>query len=414
MSLRKLARSLALTALLPLALATCGGASFDDPSVIKGLRVIAVQKSAPYPKPGEQVNIKLLFWDAKSTEEEPRNLFVAISPVPCENPKGDLYYNCLAQFGGSPDGGSDQPDAGDIPDGGEVPDAAGLGAMSGPGTATSLRPPRAIANATTGTPGVAGFLPATRQTLSRFRNVSASSFVRATRSEEISALQDINHTREVTVRISSDIIDKHAVTPGVVPYGLAYVLFIACAGTPRPVSNPGPNELPFGCFDANDRKLGSDDFVIGYTSMYVYNERVNANPVIDDLLFDNASLANSTMDESAVRHVPSCKDSDRSKCPKYAFQLAVNRSQTVEIDDDPNAKTPDGQPLQEQAWVSYYLTAGELKSSVRLVNDATRGWNDQNGTEFTAPAEPGPVRFFGVVHDNRGGVAWAEGKIIVD
>jgi hypothetical protein len=48
------------------------------------------------------------------------------------------------------------------------------------------------------------------------------------------------------------------------------------------------------------------------------------------------------------------------------------------------------------------------------VNDATRGWNEKNEAEYTAPAEPGPVRVFAVVHDNRGGVAWVEGKIIVD
>jgi hypothetical protein len=70
--------------------------------------------------------------------------------------------------------------------------------------------------------------------------------------------------------------------------------------------------------------------------------------------------------------------------------------------------------LDEQVWVSYYATSGTFKSSTRLINDATRGWNEDNATEFTAPAEPGPVRLFAVVHDNRGGVDWLEGKIIVD
>jgi hypothetical protein len=86
----------------------------------------------------------------------------------------------------------------------------------------------------------------------------------------------------------------------------------------------------------------------------------------------------------------------------------------VEIDTDPNAKTPDGQQLEEQVWVAYYITSGELKSSLRLVNDATKGFNEDHNTEYTAPAESGPVRLFAVVHDNRGGVSWQEGKIIVD
>ena len=381
MSLRKLARSLVLIASLPLVLTTCGGAAFEDPAQIKGLRVVAVQKSAPYPRPGDRVNIKLVFWDGKSTEDAPRDIFVYISPTPCENPKGDLYYNCLTELGGGspdvPDGGA--PD-GDVPDS-DAPDSdvpEGGAAWRGPSTAS--------------------FVPLTRA------------------SDAPSALHDINHVREVNVRISDTIIDRHEVTRGVQPYGLAYVLFLACAGSPRPVLNARPNELPFGCFDAQGNKLGADDFVIGYTSMYVYNERINHNPVVDDFLFDAGSLADSTTttDENLIRHIPSCKESDRSKCPKYQLKAAINRDLTVEKDDDPSAKTPDGQQLEEQAWVAFYTTAGQLKSSLRLVNDATRGWNEQNGTEYTAPAEPGPVRLFAVVHDNRGGVAWAEGKIIVD
>jgi hypothetical protein len=189
---------------------------------------------------------------------------------------------------------------------------------------------------------------------------------------------------------------------------------MACAGVPRPVPNAAPNTLPIGCFDADGRQLGSDDFVIGYTSMYVFENRINTNPVIDDFLFNAASLEGSITDETRVPHVPSCKESDRAKCPKYALKPVINRELTVEKDDDPTAVTPDGQMLNEQAWVNYYITAGELKSSVRLVNDATRGWNEDNAAEYTAPAEPGSVRVFAVVHDNRGGVAWVEGKIIVD
>ena len=373
MFFRKLIRSLALVAWLPLVLTTCGGASFDDPSKIKGLRVLAVQKSAPYPKPGDLVNIKLIFWDGKSSEEDPRNILVAISPIPCENPRGDLYYNCLTELGGTPDGGGvadgGEPDA-DVPDGGAL----------------------------------ARDLP----------SIASSDFIRAEPPEQAGAWQDPKHVRQTSVRISPDIIERHAVTPGVQPYGLAYVLFVACAGIPRAVPNATPNKLPFGCFDADGNELGADDFVIGYTSLYVYNDRVNNNPVIDDFLLDAASLAGTTTDETLVPHIPSCKESDRSKCPKYTLKPAINRSQTVEKDDDPNAKTPDGQQLEEQAWVNYYITAGELKSSVRLVNDATQGWNEKHEAEYTAPAEPGPVRVFAVVHDNRGGVAWVEGKIVVD
>src|SRR5215208_2791816 len=110
MFFRKLARSLVLFAWLLFVLTTCGGASFDNPSQIKGLRILAVQKSAPYPKPLDLVNLKMLFWDGKSTEDNPRAIFAAFLPIDCENPAGDLYYNCLADLVGMPDGGRDVPD----------------------------------------------------------------------------------------------------------------------------------------------------------------------------------------------------------------------------------------------------------------------------------------------------------------
>jgi hypothetical protein len=389
MRARNLAARLALFAWLPLATAACGGTSFDDPGIIKGLRVLAVQKSSPYPKPGETVGIKLLFWDGKASEDNPRDLLVTIFPRACENPIGDLYYNCLATLGGGldvPDGG--MPDA-DVPDG-DTPDAmADAGAPDDAATAH----PRWVGS----------------------RDFSASNLLDMAHGGAAPVSQDVDHTREANIQISPDIIEKHGRTPGVDPYGLAYVLFAACAGHLGPVLNPGPNTFPLGCFDnVDNRQLGADDFVIGYSSMYVYADRVNRNPVIDDFLFEGVSLRDSTTDEMLVRHVPSCKASDRDSCPKHPIKLAMTPSSTVDKDDDPTARTPDGRTLDEQVWVNYYLTRGSLKSSVRLVNDATRGWNEQNGTEFTAPAEPGPVRLFAVVHDNRGGMAWSEGKIIVD
>jgi hypothetical protein len=377
----KLFRTFALVAWLPLLLTTCAGASFDDPAVIKGLRVLAVQKSSPYPKQGDRVNVKLMFWDGKSTEENPRNIVVLfLSDILglCTNPAADLYFNCFApRDGGAPGGGIPDADISDggVPDGGEVdadvPDSSAA----------------------------------------RGRTSWPSQFVAATPSEEASTFHD-HHVRETNIVIPGNIITKRA--PGVEPYGLVYVLFMACAGTPRPVLNPAPNRLPFGCFDSDGHELGADDFVIGYTSMYVFDQRTNQNPVIDDFLFDSASLIGSTTDETLVPHIASCKESDRTKCPKHVLKPAMSESTTVDLDDDPTAITPDGQRLKEQLWVNYYITAGELKSSVRLVNDATRGWNEKNEAEYTAPAEPGPVRVFAVVHDNRGGVAWVEGKIIVD
>jgi len=396
---RKLARRLALVAWLPLALTTCGGASFDEQYRIKGLRVLAVQKSAPYPKEDEDVTVSLLFWDGKSTEDNPRNVRVYFARETCENPKGDLYLNCLASLAtgfveGTPDGGN--PD--DLPEGG-APDAEVLdGAVLNGG-------------APTGEPRAPGFVPIASTSHARFRNIAPSDFIPATSDEASPAAVDVDHVRGRRFHINKIIRSR---APGVESYGLAYVLFAVCPGHLGLVPNAAPNTLPLGCFDdADNHQFGAEDFIIGYTSMYVYADRVNTNPVINDFLFEGASFAGSTTDDALVPHVPSCSASDRTTCPKYPLKAAVDPA-SAELDTDPTAKTPDGQQLHEQMWVSFYTTTGDLKSSPRLVNDATRGWNEQSGTEFTAPPEPGPVRLFAVVHDNRGGMAWVEGKIIVD
>src|SRR5260221_5953063 len=85
-------RTLASLWLVALAAASCGGAGFDPPEKIKGLRVLAVQKDNPYPHPGDEVNLKLLYWDAKAQDGSPRDIDVRF--FPCVNPRGDLYFNC--------------------------------------------------------------------------------------------------------------------------------------------------------------------------------------------------------------------------------------------------------------------------------------------------------------------------------
>src|SRR6266511_4066007 len=104
--------TLSLVSWLALALSACGGGGFEPSSKIKGLRVLAIQKDRPYPHVDDgQINLKLLYWDGKSTPDQPRN--VTFNFLPCYNPPGDLYYNCFTDLlrrpaaGPSSDAGAD-------------------------------------------------------------------------------------------------------------------------------------------------------------------------------------------------------------------------------------------------------------------------------------------------------------------
>src|SRR5262252_7904820 len=78
--------------------ASCGGAGFEPPSKIQGLRVLALQKEPAYPHPGETVQMKLLYWDGKVSEGSSRN--VQFQFLQCDDPPGDLYNVCLSKPGG--------------------------------------------------------------------------------------------------------------------------------------------------------------------------------------------------------------------------------------------------------------------------------------------------------------------------
>jgi hypothetical protein len=267
-------------------------------------------------------------------------------PVTCENPTSDLYYLCFAQFAGG-DAGAD----------------AGMS-----GGAAFLRP------------GV-----------------------------DLSAFLPSGTTYSFT--LSPDLIAKHPIVPGSSgPYGLAIVFNIVCAGHVE-VTPPDPNDIrkqqvPLGCFDENHNRLGPDDFVIGVQRVYAYDDRTNANPVIDHLTYQGQPL-----DLSAGITVDRCTASHRVDCPDLKLDASVPDDSwelnTGDVDTNGNAR-------HEQIWVDYYADKGDFEGDARLLFDPAAG--RISGSEITlhAPGEPGDGIVFAVVHDNRGGAAWVSFPIHVN
>jgi hypothetical protein len=84
------------------------------------------------------------------------------------------------------------------------------------------------------------------------------------------------------------------------------------------------------------------------------------------------------------------------------------------VEDDDIARVAYGHDYEEQMWINYYVSRGSLRSDVRLLNDATTGLNEEFPTLFYPANSPGPATLWAVVHDNRGGVAWARGSVWVE
>jgi hypothetical protein len=323
------------------------GPDFDPPSELHSLRVLAVEKDAPYAEPGGTVNLQMLWQDASPLAAE-RKIAIAWSP-PCFDPPGDLYYACFS-------------------------DPASFGSM---------------------------------------------------------IKQDPINPEHTSFDMPLDIISRRppprdgSKNP---PYGLTYVFFAACAGELTLLPSAGDNAFPVGCKDASGKLLGADDFVAGYSSVYSFEGIPNQNPVISGFEFrgnalksgfcieeDCLPLAGSAPaddircddPEQSARCVPACADNGDPSCTGYALRPTIDKNDARNRDQDGVSAQLLGREVGEQMWINYYTDAGGFKSPVRLLNDATNGWNDDYGTEFYAPKAPGLVRIWAIAHDNRGGAAWS-------
>jgi hypothetical protein len=358
-------------AVLALGLALGCGVEFDPASELSGLRVLAVKKNSPYARPGEQVDLTLLWHDAEPGRPPPQIAWVAL----CENPPADLFEACFTQVPAL----SQDELAARV----SVPD-----------------PGAALAN-------------------DRFSFVT-----------------------------SNDIISSRPPPPdpNTTPYGLSYVFFAVCAGQ-LAVSSDG-SEVPFVCYDeldgvdgfsAGDQRRDSRDFVIGYTAIFAYAEYRNDNPRFTGIEFNGvtfwpdappelaaaapagavlASPGDVCVGESCSSPPPAddapCLDAltvdacGAGDCDSPEVQALIDPA-SAEIDAAASARASE--TLEEQMWVNYYSTAGELDEEVRLLNDAVVGFSSDVSTHYE-PADSAQTSYlWAVAHDNRGGADWARLRI---
>jgi hypothetical protein len=335
------------------AMVACGGEGFAPASKVDSVRLFVVRADKPYVKPGETVTLEALFTDGR--REKPRAAKLFWIPILCLNPTDDLYYACFAPLG---DGGS-QADATRLIPVGPLGDAGVPEAGAGPGAGGG----NPFAKIPTGI-DLAPYLP------------QGPTF---------------------TFQMPEDALKERE---GSAPYGLGVVFNILCAGrvefAPRDPEG-GPQQIPVLCTDENGAKLPPSDYVIGISRVYAWGDRVNTNPVIENVLLEgnDVDLANGITLEKCT----AVKEAD---CKVNNIDVRVPDSSWEE---NPADVTREGE-LHEQIWVDYYSDIGTFDQEARLLFDTRVGRVSESDVKFRATKDVADGTMWAVVHDNRGGAAW--------
>ncbi|HMJ14085.1 MAG TPA: hypothetical protein VK524_21860 [Polyangiaceae bacterium] len=351
--LAKLVALLALVGCMP---------EIDRVAEVDTVRVLAVQKTAErdgqvvgaaYARPDETVNFHML-WDRGLIEQDVERMWI----TGCVNPAGDSYIGCLPFF------------------------AENIG------------------------------------NLDQFREQYVV---------ELPAAPRPSASDTISVQMPAADVLHPAANTHEDRYALYTVFFAACAGdidlSLDDVSLPD-GKLPITC-KRDGRTLDADEFVVGYTSVYIYENQPNTNPFIGSLFFDSdlpitqGSLCSRTdcftapepteadRDAFCAQNPQLCMDAcpadgDIEQCPTHLLYPGVSELDPVNSEVDSVSQ----RNLLEQLTVHYHATRGLMRSDVRVIRDGTGAWNRDYGSNYYAPKDPGFVRVWAVVRDNRGGVDW--------
>jgi hypothetical protein len=227
------------------------------------------------------------------------------------------------------------------------------------------------------------------------------------------------------------------------PYALYMLFFAVCAGDLGISADNVSVEdgrLPVTC-TRDGEPLGADDFVVGYTSVYIYENQPNSNPRVKSMYFDqffyplSVELTGSrvsgtlcagvgclaapdpTEDDklslcAAGLCVAACPgDGDMETCPPHWIRPDLDRDALPNREPDTVSMRPG---VVEQLTVHYHADRGSMRSDVRVLRDGTGQWNENFVGQYYAPKEPGWARIWAIVRDNRGGSDWVSTPIWVE
>lgn len=414
-----------------LALTALGcGVELDRSSEVKTLRVLGMHKTKSYAQPGDEVTFSMLWYDPEGRDVRPQwfvmpnipgvtgppdtlpdDLFSGTLFPTCVNPPQDSYYGCLAVLAGLTSREAFQQltdlDVDPLP---AERDAEQLRQDS-----ITVRVPRS-------TTSLSGFIQLPHSQTCSARANDAPNDPLAEVGECSSMLHGTQDPRQPEL-------------------GSLFMWYALCPGELK-FDDSVEEGFPLICLDDDGNPLGPDDYVLGYSQIYVYEDLVNRNPVmrpgmeIDGERVDACVGVECLADTSepptecgdGVACLDVCTKSNEDDCDEVDIKPIVPQAFTCNDDGEPDANG-DGECANaerdevafeaydrnqtEQMWIRYYADQGRMSSEVRLLNDALQGWNSDYGTKLRVPTEPGPVTIWAVAADNRGGQNWVRAHAVV-
>ncbi len=221
----------------------------------------------------------------------------------------------------------------------------------------------------------------------------------------------LHEGRDVTMTIPPDALANAKPVPGgaAEPSATAYVFLLACGGHVERVqrtTNLGANSMPLGCFDANRKRLDAVSSVFAFTRIAIFENRRNAPPVLENVLFHGG-----VVDRSVPIKIKKCEyefwdwDWIDPDCDREKFDIVFPDS-SAEL--DPDNIGPNGEPARETLWVDWYTSHGRFFDDRIVVWDPLVGRAPSTEIEMERPRHPGTGTIWAVLHDNRGGATWLE------
>jgi hypothetical protein len=210
---------------------------------------------------------------------------------------------------------------------------------------------------------------------------------------------------EVTITIPPNALEKAVQRPGQSErFATAFVFMVACAGHIERIPRKGglgPNAIPIGCFDSHGRELGPEDFVMGFTRVFVFQERRNALPNLDAVTFEGKPI-----DPTAGIVTGKCvKNGDTGECKSVKLGVLFDDA-AAEV--DPDNVDVDGHVGRETIYVDWFTTVGKFQGDRRVLFDGNRGRMPKPAIDFLPPNDPVKGKMWAILHDNRGGTSWLE------